>query len=579
MKLSPSVWRGRGICVFPQSILLMALIVLKAEARPVTSDREQGASARGLAREMSCAALWQGRFEEAKAWRDPLADEGIFDLPPTAQLLTEGGDARIVCGATGVNRYGCSALPDAEVRAYGSSTASTISHAGFAAADALRTRLRDAWEKPADTYERELDRMRGELATLCGVDELAGLEIIFGASGTDLHLFASQLMVDTRLPAPVIVRVESVETGRGVPDALAGRHFSDCAALGDKVIANVPLDCGRPIEICEVKCRTADGSLRPAASVDAEVAEAVARAAAAGRRVLITLVDVSKTGVLAPSPACVAALQDRFPEAVEVLVDACQFRLAPATLKAYLEHDFMVAITGSKFITGPTFCGALFVTAAVAQRMRARALPRALKSYSSRADWPRHWAARDALNPVANYGLLLRWEAALAEMRAFRQLPETAVAGFLATFAQAMTEHLSRSPAFELMPTPVIDRGEFGSPKSWDRIPTIFTFLLRRTASVKPAWLNPDETKKVHELLREDVRHLPGGAHLPTHCQLGQPVNGGTREGAPVHALRLCASSRLIVDALSPMGHGPDAVIADAIATLDKAAFLAAEAI
>ena len=371
-------------------------------------------------------------------------------------------------------------------------------------------------------------------------------------------------MINPSEPAPLIIRVEAAETGRGVPDALAGRHFSDCAALGDAVVSNSPLDCGRPIEILEVKCRTLEGSLRPAAVIDAEVEEAVVCATRRGRRVLVTLVDVSKTGLLAPSPACVDSLRTRFPGLIEVLVDACQFRLAASTLRAYLEHDFIVAITGSKFVTGPTFCGALLVPSDASGRLKTRSLPRALKAYSARADWPREWSARKALNPVANLGLLLRWEAALAELRAFRELPDDAVSDFLEKFAQAITTHLGNHPAFDLLATPALDRRSVAPVETWDRHPTIFSFLLRRQASSACwGWLTQAETKRVHELLRA------------SGCQVGQPVACGIRDGVPVSALRLCLSSRLIIEALSPEGRGSEAVIAEARAVLDQAAGLA----
>jgi hypothetical protein len=506
---------------------------------------------------------------------------GASVLPDTVRLLTDGGDSRIVCAPGGSNRYGCSSLPEPGVLAFGSSTASTISPTGFAAADALRKRLKHAarLEAAPVTYERELDRVRRELKHLCGLEEWRGLEIIFGASGTDLHLFASQLVVDTQAPAPLIVRVEAAETGRGVPDALAGCHFGDSAALGDAVTPKSPLDCGRPVNVLEVKCRTSDGTLRSAATVDTEVEETVSQAVQAGHRVLLTLVDVSKTGLLAPSPACVDGLRRRFPERVEILVDACQFRLAPSTLKAYLKHDFLVAVTGSKFITGPTFCGALLVPEGPARRLRLRTLPRALRSYSAQAEWPRNWAARAALKKVANYGLLLRWEAALAELRAFRRLPEAAIGDFLKSFAQAIEHRLAHDPAFEWLPSPVLDRGPMATAKSWDQLPTIFSFLLvRRDSFGKRSWLNPDETKRVHELMRDDLPCFPGTPSeklLATRCQLGQPVPCGTRDGEPVSALRLCLSSRLIVDAVSPGGRGITIVVAEALAALDKAALLA----
>jgi hypothetical protein len=211
--------------------------------------------------------------------------------------------------------------------------------------------------------------------------------------------------------------------------------------------------------------------------------------------------------------------------------------------------------------------------------LRSRTLPRALKSYSALADWPRNWVARAALNFVPNYGLLLRWEAALTELRAFRRLPEAAIADFLNTFARAITRHLSTHPAFELVPMPRLNRAPIAPAESWDYLPTIFSFLLQRqTASGETVWLSQDETKKVHELLRKDLHELPGTdspALLALRCQVGQPVNCGTRNGAPVSALRLCASTRLILDALAPKGRGTKAVIADAIAVLEKAALLA----
>jgi hypothetical protein len=503
-------------------------------------------------------------------------------FPPTAQMLTEGGDARISCDSIGSNRYGCSCEPEADVLAYGSSTASTISTAGFRAADALKKRLEQAArrEAPAITYQRELDRIRRHLINLCDLHELPGLELIFGASGTDLHLFASQLMVETGSPAPLIIRVEAAETGRGVPDALAGRHFGDCAALGDVVVPQVPLDCGRPIEILEVKCRKENGAPRPPAEVDAEVEEAVLRAAPTGQRILLTLVDVSKTGLLAPSPSCVDALRQRFPGQVEVLVDACQFRLAPPTLRAYLERDFLVAVTGSKFVTGPTFCGAIFVPESAASRLRHRALPHALKSYSAQADWPGNWAARTHLKPVANYGLLLRWEAALEEFRAFRSLSDGAIRDFLREFGKAVTSHLAADPSFEYLPAPLLSRAPLSSNSGWDHLPTIFSFLLRREEpSGHSVWLDLNATRRVHECLRQDLGRLsqaPAPSLLSLRCQIGQPVACGVRDGQPVHALRLCLSSRLIVDALSPDGRGKEAVIAEALGVLDKAALLAA---
>jgi hypothetical protein len=506
-------------------------------------------------------------------------------VPAIEQLLVEGGDGRIALEAAGgANKYGCPPLPDAGLIALGSSTASVISGPAFAAAERLRYRLVQAAavEPQAVTYARELQRIRGELLQLCGVAELSGLEVVFGASGTDLHLIAGQLLGGSKALPGLAVMVDGVETGSCVPAALAGRHFSDRAALGETVSAGAAIASGPALEVVSVALRDDDGTPRPADCIDAEVTALVASAAAAGRRVLLSLVDVSKTGMIAPSPVCALELRRRWPETVEVLIDACQFRIAPATLRAYLQHGFMVALTGSKFVTGPTFSGALLFPATLARRFRGRLLPRALAAYSLRADWPQHWAAAGGLANSANFGLLLRWQAALEELRAFRAVPEAAVSAFLQNFGRAIRHRLAQDPLLEPLPVPRLERGLQTVEQSWDRLQTIFPFVVYRPGGgAAPRALNREETQRIYRLLQEDLSAQPevthgyaGGTLAAARYQLGQPVACGRRGSVPVSALRICASARLIVEATTGGGDRAARVLGRVTAALDKVALL-----
>jgi hypothetical protein len=506
-------------------------------------------------------------------------------LPPVEQLLVEGGDGRVALDAEGVaNKYGCSPFPDAGLIAFGSSTASVISAPAYAAAERLRQRLVQAAavEPQAVTYARELRRIRGELVQLCGVADLAGLEVVFGASGTDLRLIAGRLMGGTHALPGLAVMVDAVETGSCVPSALAGQHFSYRAALGEPVIEGTAIAEGTAMEVAAVAVRRDDGTPRPADAIDAEVTSLSAAAVAEGRRVLLTLVDVSKSGMIAPTPACALELRRRWPGSVEVLVDACQFRIAPSTLRAYLRHGFMVALTGSKFVTGPTFSGALLFPAPLAQRFRGRLLPRALAAYSLRAEWPRRWAAAGSLADAANFGLLLRWEAALEELRAFRAVPEAEVSAFLKTFARVINNRLLRDPAFEPVPVPQLRRWPLAETGRWDELQTIFSFVLHHPAGRDaPRPLSREETLRLYRLLQVDLRTHPeaalghvGGANASLRCQLGQPVACGHRAGVPVSALRICAGARLIVEATAGGGARAARVLNQAMAALDKAALL-----
>lgn len=536
-----------------------------------------------------------GRYLESSL-PGPAARAG---LPPMDELLVAGGDARIAIDPRRpVNKYGVPPLPDPSLAAFGSSTASPISESGFAAAGRLYRRLlRAAGAEPSRViYARELDRIRRELIGLCGLSDLFGIEVVFAASGTDLHLVSSLLAAGTdALPTRIVV-VEAAETGGGVPAALTGRHFSSRTAMDVRVAQGALLDGDGTLELKPFSVRREDGALRAAAAVDAEVESLASEATERGRRVLLVLTDLSRTGLIAPGPSCVSALKRRWPDAVEVLVDACQFRMAPATLRAYLEQDMMVALTGSKFMTGPTFSGALLIPESVGRRLRHRPVPTALRAYSARADWPRGWEAARRLDQGANFGLLLRWEAALEELRAFRSVPEAEITRFLRTFARAVRERLRRDPGFDPLPVPEFDRRPLIEATGWDDVQTIFPFLLfhpQTRAGRRP--LSREETVRVYQLLQEDLTahpRFPGlsgsirpvadshGSDLPDskrrlaalRCQLGQPVVCGRRGGVPVCALRLCASARLAVEA-AQRGDAT-AVIGKALAALDKAALL-----
>ncbi len=502
-----------------------------------------------------------------------------YALLPIEALLTSGGDARILRDHYGMNKYGCATLPQPGILSYSSSTASTISTTGYAATIQLYERLKEASHKEAAPaiYATEMNRALRELRALCDLNTLPGLEIISGASGTHLHLFAAQLLREDNASLLVIMPDPS-ETGSGVGTALQGRHFGAHTALGGAAISGSSITAGENIEVIAVKSRMLDGALRPEAAVDREIETLVAQAVAEGRHVLLMLTDVSKTGLIIPSPACALTLRQRFGSKMDVLVDACQFRLAVSTLRTYLDHEFLVAITGSKFVTGPAFCGALLVPHAIAQRLQTRPLSPQLQAYSARADWPPAWAARQALNDIANYGLLLRFEAALAEMRAFRCLCETRILHFLETFRAAVQERLANDPVFEPLAMRKMDRQPLVKNTTWDHIPTIFPFLLRHAKT--GALFTSDETTRLYELMKSDLGHHPA---IPStlqqtaaqRCLLGQPVAYGVQDAVPVSALRLSMDMRLIVDALSPEGRGSNAVISEALATLDKAALLA----
>ena len=486
-------------------------------------------------------------------------------------LLTSGGDGRIAVEDGGVNRYGCGPIPAPAVAPFGSSTASVVSPSAYAAVSRLTERLRERTvsESRAAVYRQELDRIRGKIACLLGVVDVAGLKTILSPSGTDLHRVALHLTAAGAAAPPLVILSEPYETGSGVVAALGGRVGPSAALRATIGARNIGEALLRP-EIMTAPSRRADGTLRPAHHVDEDVAVIATAAARMGRRVLLVMLDVSKTGLISPSVACAQDLKQRFPEQIEVLVDACQLRLAPQTLAAYLRQDFLVAVTGSKFMTGPAFSGALFVPPGAADRLQRGTLATELARHCLTGEFPQGWAGLPPLAEYSNFGLAARWEAAIEEMKRFFTLPPAAVAGFFADFGTAVAERLCEEDAFEPIAVRPLERTGLGAHLAWDREQTIFPFLLKSHG--KP--MSPVETLSAHRLMTVDLGGRSGWSQAGRRGQLGQPVNCGERQGDTLSALRLCASARLAVDALAPGGRGAAAVIGDAMDVLDKAAWL-----
>src|SRR5215469_6259671 len=94
------------------------------------------------------------------------ADETVL-----AATLIAGGDARLALDASGLNPYGCRPLPQPDEISLSSSTASTISSRGFAAAQAAYARLDEARGRGtfASVFADMADELRAVLRRRLGL--------------------------------------------------------------------------------------------------------------------------------------------------------------------------------------------------------------------------------------------------------------------------------------------------------------------------------------------------------------------------------------------------------------------------
>ena len=422
-------------------------------------------------------------------------------FPTTEQLIIAGEDPRLALDATGANHYLCRPCADAELLRFGSSTATTISPQAFAIADAFRQQWEDERQHVSEAAlcQHHAQMVEQSLRNMLQLKDSTA--IMLTESGTMAHRQAITLLCEAEPEAEwLVLMIAEEETGRGVPTALSPEAYSvTCDAM--------------PI-------RQPDGTPISDTIIAADLIQRTNHAIQAGKKVLMVLVDVSKSGAITPPLDVALQLREAYPKQLHLLLDGCQFRFSRQTLRAYLDKNIMVAITGSKFLAAPSFSAALL-------------LPEQERQHSH----PPH------------AGVLLRWHLACHTLQQFQQLDSQAVYQLIKTFAQAVQQKLTQDDRFSpLMNTPL--HRPWQQTEHWDSLPTIFPFFL-----------HTDDTIMTHGAALDCYHALQQRGHAP--IQLGRPMS---IQGLGV--FRLCLSAPLIIEAIQK--NSTKSLIAQAMWILDE---------
>ena len=472
---------------------------------------------------------------------------------PLDHLLSGGGDPRLTINpASGLNEYGCRPFPCPDTLSFSSSTATSISERAY---DRVRE-ARDSLMQSAivvgidAAFDARVEAMRDELKACLGLSRTRA-DVVFSPSGTDAQLQALFLTRARLGPAVTTVIVAADQTGSGTINTARGCHFSAATANGGRVSKGEPIAGLAPF-VNSVALRLFDeaGDIRPPATSDAMVIGAVENAIANGSHVLLQVMDSSKFGWRAPSEQCLNEITMRWPDQVQIVVDACQMRLGRTRLRKYLNRGYLVLITGSKFFTGPPFSGALLVPSALAPDFDAAGdIAPGLLEYTSRSDWPKGWPGLRSRFPIrANFGQWLRWEAALEEIRAYYSVPDEFRRTALTTFGQGVEWIIASSPSLRLLAPQQRPDGE-GVDDDELAQRTIFPFVIRHGDRI----LTLEQCRELYRALARDAADTAfvEAAAVAKPCLIGQPVALGCGEGQ-VAALRICAGARLVTAAWSP---------------------------
>jgi hypothetical protein len=502
--------------------------------------------------------------------RDRKPADGLRDLfSPLDDLLAGGGDPRIALDcAGGLNEYGCGSSPSPDIFHFASSTASPISERAYRRAsvardELMRSSIAVGFEEAFDTRIEQMREALRDHLRLAAADA----DIVFSPSGTDsqLHaLFVARALLGERLTTIV---AGSDQTGSGTAYTARGHHFSARTAGGQPVAKDGAI-AGLSGDSVALRLLDASESIEARADFDRAVLDAVETVVADGGSVLLQIMDSSKLGWRAPSDARLDEIARRWPDKVQVVVDACQMRLGRSRLRRYLDRGYLVLITGSKYFGGPAFSGALLIPTALSRSLDwSGAIAPGFLDYAGRSDWPKGWAGlRSRFESRQNLGQWLRWEAALEDIGAYYQLPDAFRAWAVRELSAGLESMIALSPSLRRVGSAT---GTSGAGDEEFTSATILSFAVHGDHGA----LSAADTRMLYRALAQDLGESDC-MMAACRCLVGQPVALERRGEDTIAVLRLCVGARHVTGMWSA-----DAAVAqrNLIHELDRAASVVAK--
>lgn len=469
------------------------------------------------------------------------------------ELMSMGGDHRITIDENiGFNIYGCKPFPAYSI-AYSSSTGSNISLPAYGYIKAYWEKLKsEIMGNPSQRKEilkREYGMVRQKMRDFYKLDP--SVDFVFGPSGTDVEYIALALTDKKSEKGVHNIVLGADEVGSGIENAAQGRYFSELTPSGQKVNKGEVIQGFIPnrLSVTFINIRNEEGEVIEDDQLLVDIKKEIDAALAQSKRPLVHIIHSSKTGLVLPEWDALLRLQNNYGNKIDVIVDACQARISIYSINRYLSIGAMVLLTGSKFLSGPPFSGALLLPKFVAERIQSiEDLPVGFSTLFGESEFPQKWTRKTSnLYNIENFGLLLRWKAAIYEMNKIFRIPDLRLKYVIDAFREnvlSMIENTSflslvKNNRIEDVPEYVYDRSPFEKN-------TIFTVLINHPDGP----VNKEETKKIHKALYSDVTRIISSLDKEDIAklvvQLGQPVKTSEINERKNTTLRIAISARQI---------------------------------
>jgi hypothetical protein len=408
-------------------------------------------------------------------------------------IITSGGDERILLNAEGVNKYHINPVEYQGIFNRASCTCSPLNETSHQALVTFYDRVQN------EGFEKLKKEQKRRLRRLIRSDE--NVDIAFAPSGSDLcyyPLFFRKLLSPDKPIMNLVTCPE--ELGSGSIIANGGKFYGGRNQLNESLVKNERLSPDLDIQVMTFSARDSEGHIMDHRDQIAKMIEQYRDTHA----LIGNIVIGSKSGI-ADNLSVVREFQDD----IIWVVDLCQLRANTHIVRKLLGLNCLIMITGSKFYQSPPFSGALIIPESISERLKKvnSDVVYGMDRVYSRTDLPECISQLEHhFTNLHNHGLMFRWETAIQEMEHLAKLTEERVTDIIDKWNKTLVKRIKHSAYFELMQ----DQSRTNNS------------IISLKVKIGESYLGPEE---MAVLYRQICNTPPGGALSEfNRVIIGQPV-------------------------------------------------------
>jgi hypothetical protein len=496
------------------------------------------------------SGLLEARYSKYDLHREMSGMQGIVLALPTHELATKGCNSAIIINPeTQLNSYFTAPFYRPDIISRSSSTTSFATEGAFAHAEQVRQKLLKAHcHGNLESYSNHVTTMRDRLALLLQLSACSQeIYSMFTPSGTDAELFISLMALlrhhdwkrGLRRSKCLVTNIilADGEIGSRSLAAGSGYHFNDVIPSDECVHVGTMIKefDAQLINMVSIPARDyKTGSVLAYDYLEKKIEQILIDAVSDDQIVVLHLVHYSKTGIETPRFSFVQRMKKQYGRSLIVVVDAAQTRFKRSMIHTYLDNNFFVIVTGSKFYGAPSFCGAVMMPQSeVSQFLSAESpsyVPEGFTQFFTQDDCDaRLYGLRKSLGLWKNYGMVMRWEMALFEMEKIYSLSHNERAFICQQWVIGLKKLIATIENIEAFEEKNSIRDLSGEKSLFGDISTIVPVRLHNPFTKK--YFDGNSLKYIHGLMMQDLSlYLPDNAtdeertSVAKKYLIGQPV-------------------------------------------------------